>query len=81
MTKTEIKNVAVGLEPWTFTSLETTLPVLPAGKSLSCLHSPVINNGRLLNANVLLCLPNRVRNAQMEWVGSADGWSHWPQCF
>ena len=40
----------MGLEPWLFASLETTLPVVPAGNSLNCLRSsPVINNGRLLN--------------------------------
>jgi len=56
----------VGLEPWLFTSLETTLPVVPAGNLMNCLHSPVINNGRLLNALWdYVCLRNRARNAYL----------------
>jgi len=48
--KTEILKMSpAGLEPWLFTSMETTLPVVPADNSLNCLRSPVINNGRLLN--------------------------------
>jgi len=39
----------VELEPWLFTSLESTLHVVPAGDSLNCLHSPVISTLRLLN--------------------------------
>jgi len=56
--------MSVGLEPWLFTSLNTTLPVVPAGNSLNCLRSPVINNGRLFNALWdYVCLRSRVRNA------------------
>ena len=52
----------VGLEPWLFTSLETTPPFVPASNSLNGLHSPVLNNGRLLNTYQImfkefLCAP------------------------
>jgi len=39
----------VGLGPWLFTSLETTLPVVPAGNSLNSVRSPAINDGHRLN--------------------------------
>jgi len=45
-----------GLEPWPFTSLETTLHVVPAANSMNCLRSRVANNGRLLNTHQIMFL-------------------------
>jgi len=37
--KNALKSSPSELEPWLFTSLQTTLPVAPAGNSLNCLYA------------------------------------------
>ena len=50
----------VGLEPWLFTSLETTLPVVPAGNSVNCLRRPSSNKQCPYVLCIMgLCLPRK----------------------